>query len=111
MKALRDKSLLFEKIAGWWMQAVVVPAKALQYAHAAGCDERNGFLYTACLEWRHAAELFEPGSLAADYCWKKWERIMHLPRQLATPLGGTLSVIAPLNATSARPAAAGARSR
>ena len=45
------------------------------------------FPYTAALEWSHAAELFGTTTLAADYCWRQWERIMQLPRRLAGPIG------------------------
>jgi hypothetical protein len=56
------------------------------------------------MEWRYAAELFESGSFAADYCWGQWERIMHLPRQLAGPVSGSRHVIVLPDPTSARPA-------
>jgi hypothetical protein len=56
------------------------------------------------MEWRRAAELFECGSLAADYCWGQWERIMHLPRQLAVPVSSSRHLIVPLDPTSARAA-------
>lgn len=104
MKKRRHKRLALPKIGGWGMRAVVVLAKALHYGHAAQRDERNGFPYTAAMEWRHAAELFESGSLAADYCWRQWESIMHLPRQLARPVSGSRHVIVPLNSTPALPA-------
>jgi hypothetical protein len=92
------------RIDGWGMRAVVVLAKVLHCGRAALRDEHNGFPYTAAMEWRAAAELFESGSFSAEYCWSQWERIMHLPRQLAGPVGDSrhVLVIAPLNPTSAR---------
>jgi hypothetical protein len=104
MKNRKHERLVLAKIGGWWMRAAIVLAKALHYGRAAQRDERNGFPYTAAMEWRHAAELFESGSLAADYCWGQWERIMHLPRQLAVPVSSSRHVIVSLNPTSARPA-------
>jgi hypothetical protein len=102
MKNRRHVTLVLGKINGWWMRAVVVLVKALHYGRAAQRDERNGFPYTAAMEWRHAAELYESGSFSADYCWRQWERIMHLPRQFAVPVRSSRHVIAPLNPTSAR---------
>jgi hypothetical protein len=104
MQNRKHKRLALSKIGGWGMRAAIVLAKALHYGRAAQRDERNGFHYTAAMEWRYAAELFESGSLAADYCWGQWERIMHLPRQLAGPVSGSRCVIVPLDSTSARPA-------
>ena len=104
MKNRKHKRLALPKIGGWGMRAAIVLAKALHYSRAAQRDERNGFPYTAATEWRHAAELFISGSLAADYCWGQWERVMHLPRQLAVPVSGSRHVIVPLNSTSAWPA-------
>jgi len=102
MKNLKHQRLVLAEIAGWWVRAAVVLAKALHYGRAAQRDERNGFPYTAAMEWRYASELFESGSLAADYCWGQWERIMHLPRQLAVPVSSSRHGIIPLNLTSAR---------
>jgi hypothetical protein len=82
---------------------VVILAKALQYGRAAQRDEHNGFPYTAAMAWRHAAELFVSGSAAAVYCWRQWERIMHLPRRLAVPISSSRLLTFPLNATSERP--------
>jgi hypothetical protein len=101
MKNLKHERLVLDEIGGWWMRTVVVLTKALHYVRDARRDERIGFPYTAAIEWRHAAELFIPGNLAADYCWGQWERIMHLPRQLAGPVSSSQPVIAALNPTSA----------
>ena len=70
-----------------WLSNVIVPAKALHYSLAAVRDERNGFPYTAAMEWRQAADLFAPSTRVAEYFWQQWERIMHLPRRLAGPVG------------------------
>jgi hypothetical protein len=102
MKNRKHERLALAKVGGWWMQTAVVLAKALHYGRAAQRDERNAFPYTAAMEWRHAAELFVSGSLAADYCWRQWERIMQLPRRLAGPISSSRPVIVPLNPTSAR---------
>jgi hypothetical protein len=98
----KDRRSAVVKIGGSWMRDVVVLAKALHYGHAAQRDERNGFPYTAAMEWRHAAELSLSGSLAAEYYWGQWERIMHLPRQLAAPIGSSRPVIVPPKPASAR---------
>ena len=60
-------------------------AEAFHYSRAARRDERNGFPFTAAMEWRHAAELFAPNQRAVEHCWREWERIMDLPRRLAGP--------------------------
>ena len=69
-----------------WVTSIGMVAKAMQYGHAARRDERNGFLYSAALEWRHAAEVFGSNNVASDYYWSQWERVMHLPRRLAQPI-------------------------
>jgi hypothetical protein len=103
MNSCKHQRLALAKIGGWWMHAAVVLAKALHYGRVARRDESNGFPCTAALEWRHAAELFVSGSLAAEHCWGQWERIMHLPRQLARPIGSSRFVIVRPAPTSARP--------
>ena len=55
-----------------------LPAKSVHYVCAAQRDERNGFPYTAAMEWRHAAELMGTNTLLGEYCLWQWERIMHL---------------------------------
>jgi hypothetical protein len=74
-------------IGAWWLSNVIVPAQAFHYSLAAVRDERKGFLYTAAMEWRLAADLFAPSTRFAEYFWRQWERIMHLPRRLAGPIG------------------------
>lgn len=56
------------------------------YCDAAENDEHLGFVFTAAMEWREAAELLAPIPSAADQCWREWERLMQLPRILATPI-------------------------
>lgn len=86
MKSHRQKPAI-AAIGTWWLSNVIVPAKAFHYGLAAVRDERNGFPYTAAMEWRQAADLFAPNTRAAEYFWQQWERIMHLPRRLAGPVG------------------------
>jgi hypothetical protein len=57
------------------------------YWRAAGQDEKNGFPFSAAMEWRKAAELFDPVRRVSDWCWQEWERIMHLPRSAAGHIG------------------------
>jgi hypothetical protein len=59
---------------------------AMRYCEAAKRDEWNGFVLTAAWEWRQAAELSASILFLADHCWREWERIMHLPRQLSGPI-------------------------
>ena len=67
---------------------IILLPRAVQYTHAARRDERKGFAYAAAMEWRHAAELFDPNTVPADYCWRQWERIIQLPRRLAGTICG-----------------------
>jgi hypothetical protein len=59
---------------------------AVQYCMAAHRDEKNRFPFTAAMEWQKAADLFVPIAPLADLCWRKWERIVRLPRQMAVPI-------------------------
>ena len=77
-------------IGTWWLANIVVAAKALHYVCAAQHDEHKCFAYTAAMEWRDAAGLFS-SQMLAEYCWRQWERIMHLPRRLAGPLPNSLA--------------------
>lgn len=83
MKNRKAEKLAMTTIVIWWLRNIVVPVKALHLRRAAQRDERHGFPHAAAIEWRHAAELFAPNSLASEYCWRQWERIMHLPRLAA----------------------------
>ena len=82
----KHEKLAIATVGASWLRNVIVLARACHYGCAAQRDERNGFACTAAMEWRHAAELFAPKTLAAEYCWRQWERIMHLPRRLADPV-------------------------
>jgi hypothetical protein len=72
-----------------WMQLMTALSGlllAIAYSRAAQRDEKNGYAFTAALEWRKAAELMSPIPALADRCWTQWERVMHLPRRLAQPI-------------------------
>jgi len=62
-------------------------AVATRCCLAARQDEKNGFPFTAAVEWHEAAELLAPITPMSDRCWREWERIMRLPRRLAGPIG------------------------
>jgi hypothetical protein len=68
-------------------------ARAFRCSRVAQREERNGFPYTAAMEWRHAAELSAPDTRAVEYCWREWERIMQLPRRLAEPAGAAPAIL------------------
>lgn len=104
MKSRNNHKLAIATAGAWWLTNVVAPARAFHYGHAAQRDERNGFPHTAAFEWRKAAELFAPKTLAAEYCWQQWERIMHLPRRLAGPVGVPQAAAFPFQPSSASPA-------
>jgi hypothetical protein len=87
MKSRNRHNPVIAVTGDWWLSNVIIPAKAFHYSLDAVCDERNGFPYTAAMEWRQAADLFGPSTRAAEYFWRQWERIMHLPRRLAGPIG------------------------
>ncbi len=96
MKRCGTRNPAIAAIAAWWFSNAVGPARALHYGCAATRDERNGFSYAAAMEWRKAAELFGSDTSAAEYCWRQWERIMHLPRRLAGPVGVSRQAVLPL---------------
>jgi len=62
--------------------------RAVAYCAAAEQDERSGFILTAALEWRLAAESYAWDAEEANRCWLNWERLMQLPRMLANAIGG-----------------------
>jgi hypothetical protein len=101
----RNQKLVIAAIGAQWLSNIAAVAKALHYVCAAQRDERNRFSYTAAMEWRNAAELFQPNKIAADYCWQQWERIMRLPRRLAGPLGESVPgpAASPVPAVAPRP--------
>jgi hypothetical protein len=86
MKSRKDHRLAFVSIGAWCLANLAAPVKVLHYGCLAQRDERQGFFHTAAMEWRKAAESVFPNTLAAEYCWRQWERIMRLPRQLAGPV-------------------------
>ena len=104
MKTRKHEKLIFAKRGGWWMRVAFVLAKAFHYGRAARHDEQNGYPYAAAMEWRQAAELFVSSSIAADYCWWQWERIMRLPRRFAVPVSNSRHVVVPPNPISPQPA-------
>lgn len=87
MKNRKTEKLAMTTIGIWWLRNILGPMKALYLRRAAQRDERNGFAYTAAMEWRNAAELTAANTSACEYCWRQWERVMHLPRLLAQPIG------------------------
>jgi len=93
MKCRYDHRLVIAAVGARWVSNIAVVAKAVHYVRAAQIDERNSFCYTAAMEWQFAAGLFASNTLAAEYCWRQWERIMHLPRRLAGPIGGSQPVL------------------
>lgn len=105
MKSYRRRNPAIAAIGAWCFSNLVVAAKALHYGRAATRDERNGFSYAAAMEWRKAAELFGSDTSAAEYCWRQWERIMHLPRRLAGPVGVSRQAVFPLPPASRAPIA------
>ncbi len=85
MKGRDNHRVAVAAVGTWWFSNVAVPTLALYYAWAARRDERSGLPYTAAMEWRKAADLFDPRTRIAEYLWRQWERIMGLPRRLAGP--------------------------
>jgi hypothetical protein len=69
----------------WSLLRITGPWLAMRLRRRARKDEKDGFLFTAAMEWRMAAELCAPNRILAGWCWREWERIMHLPRQMAAP--------------------------
>ena len=80
-------------VAAEYITGIALTAEFVRYACSALQDEHRGFRYTAATQWRHAADLFGLNTLAAEYCWRQWERIMHLPRKFAVPIGDESEVI------------------
>ena len=98
MKNRNRRNPAIAATGAWWLSNVIVPAKAFHYSLAALRDERSGFPCTAAMQWRQAAELFAPSTRAAEYFWRQWERIMHLPRRLAEPIGISCQIASSLPA-------------
>lgn len=74
------------------VEAAAGLAHAMKYCRAAQTEEKNGFAFTAAVEWQKAAELLAPFPSLADHSWRQWERIMRLPRQLADPIAETQAI-------------------
>ena len=103
MKDRKSHKLSIAAAGAWWPTNVIASAKAFRYGRAAQRDERNGFPCTAALEWRKAAELIASKKRSAAYCWRQWERIMHLPRRLAVADASQAAAV-PLQSSSTSPA-------
>lgn len=61
-------------------------ATAAEYHRMARRTEAKGYPYTAALQWRKAAALFDSEDSLSDSCWRQWERIMHLSRAFSGPI-------------------------
>jgi hypothetical protein len=105
MKACNRPTPAIAALGAWWWLHIAGPVRAFHYGRAAERDERNGFPYTAAMEWRNAAELFGPNTRAAEYCWRQWERIMHLSRQLAGPISVPPIFAVPVESVCTSPSA------
>jgi hypothetical protein len=68
------------------LAALAVPVEAIACCRAAQRDERKGYQFAAAMEWRKAAQHLAAIPTASGFCWKQWERIMHLPRRFANPI-------------------------
>ena len=101
MKSHNRQNPIIAAVGAWRVSNIAVVAKAVHYVCAAHKDDRNGFPNTAAMEWHKAAELFAANTLAAEYCWRQWERVMHLPRRLAGPLGVSQAAAFPSPVASA----------
>ena len=69
----------------WSLSRIRGPLLALRLRRRARKDEKDGFHFTAAMEWRMAAESCAPNRILAGWCWREWERIMQLPRRMAAP--------------------------
>ena len=85
------------KASRWQIVRLGGPFLALRYRRAAQLDESHGLPFAAAMNWRKAAELSSWIALLADFYWRQWERVMHLPRRLAGPIG--LAPTTPQNAS------------
>jgi hypothetical protein len=95
MKGAKERQMEGKAIM-WRVLKLGGPILALRYLRAAQRDESDGLTFTAAMEWRKAAELSSCITLLSNRYWREWERIMHLPRRLAEPIG-----LAPINAVAA----------
>jgi len=93
MKSHNRQNPIIAAVGAWRVWNIAVVAKAVHYVCAAHKDERSGFPNTAAMEWHKAAELFAANTLAAEYCWRHWERIINLPRQFSGPISDSRPVL------------------
>jgi hypothetical protein len=74
-----DEVTLLADLSRFWTAA--------RRRHMARRELRQGYRFTAAMQWRLAAEmLYEEPSLR-ERCWHEWELIMDLPRRWARPVG------------------------
>lgn len=59
-------------------------ATAIDYQRAAKKDEARGYRLTAAYEVRRAAELYGWEPSMAEGCWRKWESLTGVPRELSS---------------------------
>ena len=57
MNSRHNHKSVIAAVGAHWFLRVAVVTKAVHYTRAAQKDERNGFRYTAAMEWQLAAEL------------------------------------------------------
>jgi hypothetical protein len=53
------------------------------------------------MEWRLAAEFFGENTFAAQYCWRHWEAIMHLPHGLGEAIRDSEKAVVSIQRNSA----------
>lgn len=97
MKASAVKFDINAVRTAWWLQRLRTIAVDLKlgwrYCQAAKTDEENGFPFAAAMEWHKAAECFGSISIISERCWMQWERIVHLPRHFANPIGESEAIV------------------
>jgi hypothetical protein len=93
MRSYQQKMQAVAAAAAEYIAGIAVTTQFLRYARAAHRDERNGFRYSAAIQWRRAADLFGSNRFAVEYCWQQWERIMRVPRRLAVPISDPTELI------------------
>jgi hypothetical protein len=86
MRSHRHEIHVAAAVAAQYIAGAAATSQAIHCACAAHRDESKGFVYTAAIQWRRAADLFGLNTLAVEYCWRQWERIMRLPRKFAVPI-------------------------
>lgn len=73
------------------LAAITGPVEVIACCRTAQRDEKNGYKFTAAMEWRKAAQHLAGIPTASEFCWKQWERIMRLPRRLANPIADDIT--------------------